>query len=116
VAEKLSRIVVNDSHFGFIALSNSPPIGKATVADDGEPCPISGINNLLATIRLDTLMAHELNDSNLCQLADADYEQAIPKSRPDFTTWTAILLHHALTPKICFRPVLGAATALALSR
>lgn len=75
VAERLSKIVVNDPHFGFIALSNCPPIGKGTMAEDGEPCPVTGINNLLATMRLDTLVAHEMNDSNFCALADADYNQ-----------------------------------------
>jgi len=52
VAKDLSTLIVNDPHFGFIGLSNSPPIGKATFADDQEPCPVNGINNLLATIRL----------------------------------------------------------------
>jgi hypothetical protein len=75
VAERMSKIVVNDPHFGFIALSNCPPIGKGTMAEDGEPCPVTGINSLLGTVRLDTLIAHEMNDANFCALADADYHQ-----------------------------------------
>jgi hypothetical protein len=75
VADRISKIVVNDPHFGFISLSNQPPIGKATLAGDGEPCPVSSINNLLATVRLDTIIADKLNDDNMRALAAADYEQ-----------------------------------------
>src|SRR5277367_5798187 len=28
VADRLAKIVVNDPHFGFISLSNRPPIGR----------------------------------------------------------------------------------------
>jgi hypothetical protein len=35
---------------------------------------VTSINNLLATIRLDTIIAHESNNDDLCTLADADYE------------------------------------------
>ncbi len=76
VAEQIGRIVVNDPHFGFVSLTNQPPIGRATLAADEEPCPVTSINNLLATIRLDTLIAHELNDDNMSALANADYEQS----------------------------------------
>jgi hypothetical protein len=75
-AEQLSTIVVNDPHFGFVSLSNQPPIGLATVASDGEPCTVRSINNVLGTIRLDTIIAHELGDANLRALANADYEQS----------------------------------------
>jgi len=74
-AERLSKIVVIDPHFGFISLSNQPPIGKATLAEDGEPCPVTSINNLFATVRLDTIIAHEMNNDDMCALADADYKQ-----------------------------------------
>jgi len=76
VANDLSKIVVNDPHFGFISLSNRAPIGTATLAGDGEPCPVTSINNVLATIRLDTIIAHQARNDDLCALADEDYEQS----------------------------------------
>jgi hypothetical protein len=76
VAGQLSRLVVNDEHFGFVSLSNDPPIGKATQAADGEACPVTSINNLLATIRLDDIIAGELYDDNLSTLSNADYDYA----------------------------------------
>lgn len=75
-AQQISKIVINDPHFGFVSLSNQPPIGRATLAADGEPCPVNSINNILATIRLDTIMAHKLYSDDLCVLANEDYEQA----------------------------------------
>jgi len=91
VADQESKIIVNDPHFGFVSLSNQPPIGKATTARDGEPCPVSSINNLLATIRLDTILAHKWNDANMCELAAADYKQAQK---------TCVLLQSALQSSI----------------
>ncbi len=75
-AQQISKIIINDPHFGFISLTNQPPIGKATLAADGEPCPVRSINNVLATIRLDTIIAHKLTNDNLCALANNDYEEA----------------------------------------
>ena len=76
VADQISQIVVNDPHFGYIALSNQPPIGRATLAGDGQACPVTSINNLLATIRLDTIFANQYIDTELVTLVDADYVQA----------------------------------------
>lgn len=81
VANDLAKIVVNDPHFGFISISNRPPIGKATIAADGEACPVTSINTLMATIRLDSIIAHEGGSNDLCQLADTDYEYAKETTR-----------------------------------
>lgn len=71
-ANEFSRIIINDANFGYVSLSNYPPIGKATVAPDGEPLPVCGINTLIGTLRLNTIVARELNNSTMRQLADND--------------------------------------------
>src|SRR6516225_9906245 len=62
-ASDLSEIVINDPYFGFISLSDRPPIGHATVAEDGEPVPVHGINTIIATSRLEYLIATEIGDA-----------------------------------------------------
>jgi hypothetical protein len=81
VANDLAKIVINDPHFGFVSISNRPPIGNATLAADGEPCPVTSINTLMATIRLDSIIAHESGGNDLCQLADTDYNHAKQTTR-----------------------------------
>ena len=46
-ADDLSRLIINDPNFGYVSLSNYPPIGIATCAADGEPLPVVGINTLV---------------------------------------------------------------------
>jgi hypothetical protein len=75
-AQDLSRIVIDDPNYGFIALSDYPPIGKATLAGDGEPLPVLGINTILATARLDTIIANEIGDETLKTLARHDTQNA----------------------------------------
>jgi len=71
-ANDLSRIIINDPAFGWVSLSNYPPIGKATCAKDGEPLPVLGINTLVGTIRQNTIVASELNNTTIERLADSD--------------------------------------------
>ncbi|HEY9871070.1 MAG TPA: hypothetical protein V6D08_18030 [Candidatus Obscuribacterales bacterium] len=71
-ANDLSRIVINDPHFGWVSLSNHPPVGNATCAPDGEPLPVTGINTLVGTIRHNSILARELRNSTLQALAAAD--------------------------------------------
>jgi hypothetical protein len=75
-AAELSRIVVNDPYYGFIALSNYPAYGKATLAEDGEPLPVLGINEIFATARLQTIIAEQLNNDELKRLAHEDVHAA----------------------------------------
>jgi hypothetical protein len=72
-ASRMSKVVVNDPQFGFISLSNQPPIGKATLAQDGEPCPVRSINNCLGTVRLDMLIAGQLESPDMTTLVEKDY-------------------------------------------
>ena len=71
-ANDLSRIVINDPHFGYVSLSNYPPIGKATCAPDGEPLPVISINTLAGTIRQNSVIARELGNDTMTELADDD--------------------------------------------
>src|SRR5581483_7073869 len=61
---------------GWISLTDYPPYGPATVAGDGQATPVLSINTVLATARLDELIAHAINDSTMIQLADQDYRNA----------------------------------------
>jgi hypothetical protein len=71
-ANDASRIVINDSNFGYVGLSNYSPIGRATCAADGEPLPVTGINTLVGTIRQNTIIARELGNDTMFALADGD--------------------------------------------
>jgi hypothetical protein len=71
-ANDVSRIMINDQNFGYVSLSNYPPTGKATCAPDGEPLPVTGINTLVGNIRQNTIVADELQNGYMRDLADAD--------------------------------------------
>jgi hypothetical protein len=71
-ANDLSKITINDPHFGYVSLSNYPAIGKATRAPDGEPLPVVGINTLIGTVRQNALIARELDNENMSLLAEQD--------------------------------------------
>lgn len=71
-ANDLSKMIMNDKNFGWVSLSNYPPIGKSTCARDGEPLPVIGINTLVGTVRQNTIVAHELGNRAMQNLADVD--------------------------------------------
>jgi hypothetical protein len=75
-ASDLSDIVINDPYFGFISLSDRPAIGHGTIAEDGQPLPVHGINTIIAASRLDYLVATELGDDRLVEFALDDVEHA----------------------------------------
>jgi len=89
-ARDLSKIVINDPYFGFVGISDAAPVGKATLALDGEPTPVTSINTLMGTARLEFVLAHELESAELIELAQEDLlatreaakrlEQALAKS------------------------------------
>jgi len=72
-ASDISRIIMTDTNYGFVSLSPCPPIGKATVAADGQPTEVSGINAIIAANRLAVLVAHKLQSRELMDLADYDW-------------------------------------------
>jgi hypothetical protein len=77
VANDISRIVYEDPNFGIIALSDFAPIGANTLAADGQPTPVRGINTILGTVRLDMIIADAVNNPQMQSLALADYKNAV---------------------------------------
>lgn len=75
-ASDLARIVINDPYYGYIAVSDYPPVGKATKAPDGQSLPVLGINTVIATARLDMLVAGALGDATMTSLAKQDASHA----------------------------------------
>ncbi len=79
-AQDLSRVVINDDYYGYISLSDYPPIGLGTKAADKEPLPVLSINTVLATARLDMIIAQNVKDqtgdSTVFTLAKADVAKA----------------------------------------
>ncbi len=73
-ANVLPEIVVNDPVFGFVSLTDDPPVGQATVARDGKPLPVTGINTIIATTRFGLLFAEKLNNRELKYLASQNAE------------------------------------------
>jgi hypothetical protein len=71
-ANDLSKIIINDPNFGYVSLSNYPPIGKATCAEDGEPLPVVSINTLVGTVRQNTIIARQLNNKTMLALSEQD--------------------------------------------
>ncbi len=75
-ASEVGRIVINDPHYGFIGLSDASPIGKATIAGDGEALPVTGINTIVATARLDYIIAMGTGSNDLIEEARLEAEEA----------------------------------------
>lgn len=81
-ARDLGRIVIEDPNFGFISVSDAAPSAPNTKADDGFALPVTSINTLLGTIRLDMIIASQLGDTTMTTLAETDYTNAM--SAKDF--------------------------------
>lgn len=81
-ARDLGRIVIEDPNFGFVSISDAAPSTPNTKADDGSSLPVTSINTLLGTIRLDMIIASQLGDTTMSTLADTDYTNAM--STKDF--------------------------------
>lgn len=92
-ARDVGRIVIEDPNFGFISISDAAPSTPNTKADDGYSMPVTGINTLLATIRLDLIIASTLSDTTMQTLAENDYNNAM--AAKDFLVQS---LEQAITP------------------
>lgn len=75
-ARDLSMITVNTDEYGWVSLSDSAPIGSITLAPDQYYVPVRGINTMLGTLRLDLIIATELNDNALKEIIKADIVNA----------------------------------------
>jgi hypothetical protein len=75
-SRQLSRIVIEDPYYGYVSLCDYPPTGKGTVAPDGEPLPVIGINTALASARTNQLIAGRLGDEQMARLAALEADEA----------------------------------------
>jgi hypothetical protein len=80
-ARDLSRIVIDDAKWGYVSLTDQPPIGSETVAIDGYPLPVTGINTILASVRLELIVAHSIGSNEAIDCAMSDLESARQTSR-----------------------------------
>jgi hypothetical protein len=64
-AKDLGRIVINDSNFGYVGLSDAAPVGTGTAAADGYSMPVFGLNTVTGTIRLDLIIADKTNNATM---------------------------------------------------
>lgn len=91
-AHDLGSIVIEDPNFGFLSLSDQTPTGKGTRCGDDYFVSVQSINSLLATIRLDMMIAEQMNDDLMRALAKADYANAMAaKDNLNFTLGKAVL-------------------------
>ncbi|MDZ4837905.1 MAG: hypothetical protein SGJ27_29320 [Candidatus Melainabacteria bacterium] len=76
-AGSISRIVVDTPEFGFVSLADSPADGVGTEAGDGFALPVRGINTIIATSRLDLIIADKLQQPLMEELAERDRAAAL---------------------------------------
>lgn len=76
-ARDLSRIVINTPEFGLVSLSDSAPTGNDTTVGDGYKVPVRSINSLMATVRLDLIIADKLGDATLKSFVKADQASVV---------------------------------------
>lgn len=76
-ARAMSRVVIEDPTFGFIGISDAAPKGVGTAAADKYGLPVRSINSILATIRLDMIIADKINAPMVRQFAKRDYTLAM---------------------------------------
>lgn len=80
-ARDLSTIVIEDPRWGYVALTDHPPVGDETVAEDGYPLPVTGINTIMATVRLELIVAHAVGTSEALDCAMTDLASARAAAR-----------------------------------
>lgn len=76
-AQDIGRIVVSTDECGLVGLCDQPPVGSATQADDRYFVEVRSVNELLATARLNCLIAEMLGDMQLKKFALQDRANAL---------------------------------------
>ncbi|MFA6208752.1 MAG: hypothetical protein WC714_04915 [Candidatus Obscuribacterales bacterium] len=71
-ARELSQVVVEDPNYGLVGLSDGAPTATSSIAADGKPIPVIGINTLVSTARTSMLVAKHLNNEEYLRLARLD--------------------------------------------
>lgn len=76
-AQDIGRIVINTPECGYVSLCDIAPCGKGTLANDNYFCEVRSINELMATARLDYIIATQLNDDFMKSLALQDRDNIL---------------------------------------
>ena len=76
-AQEIGKIVINTPQCGFVGLVDQPPTGTGTLAADNWSCEVRSINELIGAARLEYIIATELGDDFMKQLAIKDRDDAI---------------------------------------
>lgn len=76
-AKDISRIAIDTPEFGWVSLSTEAPTGTDTKAPDNWFQQVKSVNELMATARLDMIIAAELGDPFMHNLALADFNNVI---------------------------------------
>ncbi len=75
-SREMSRIVIDDPNWGFVSLSDQAPIGDGTRVRDGYPLPVTGANTILATARMELIVAHSIGTNEAIECAQEDLTAA----------------------------------------
>lgn len=84
-AKDISRIVINTEEFGYVGLTTAAPSGEDTKAPDDWYQEVRSLNELMATARLDLIIASEMGDTFMKNLALADLSN-VKKVKDDLAT------------------------------
>ena len=76
-AKDIGRIVVDDPDEGFVSISDYPPSGTNTKASDNYFTEVRSINTILATARIDMIIADQLNSNIMRSASIRDYQNAL---------------------------------------
>ncbi len=76
-AREMSNIVVVNTDFGYVGLSDSAPVGTDTTSGDNYYNQVHGINTLMGTTLLDYIIGKSIDDDELKNLAGVDHTKAI---------------------------------------
>jgi hypothetical protein len=85
-ARDIARLVYADPNNGLISISDLPPTGRRYLSAQGESVPVHGINTLIAAARMQSILAHALDQPELISLAHQDALDA-QKLSLSFTHW-----------------------------
>lgn len=76
-SKNISTVCVNTKEFGYVSLAYYPSSNTKLSAQDGYSLPVRSINDLLATIRLNLIVAKELELPLMNEFAKEDYSKLL---------------------------------------
>src|ERR1700691_3391309 len=73
----LTRIIVEDPYFGYVSMCDYAPSQAGTIAGDNFDTPVRSINTVLATVRLDMIVADKIDSTIMRNCSQRDYPMTI---------------------------------------